>query len=121
MASPVPVLPDVGSMIVPLGRSRPSRSAASISRIATRSLIEPPGLKYSTLATTWGATPWAMRESRISGVLPIVSRIESLMSGCSAVSDGDAMWPLCQAGEVLEAVDARHEQVLAAAHGHHAR
>src|SRR3712207_3400270 len=85
MARPVPVLPDVGSMIVPPGRSRPSRSAASTSRIATRSLIEPPGLKYSTLATICGASPAPIRPSRTSGVSPTVSRIESLMSGSSRV------------------------------------
>src|SRR3712207_3703897 len=85
MARPVPVLPDVGSMIVPPGRSRPSRSAASTSRIATRSLIDPPGLKYSTLATTCGASPAPIRLSRTSGVSPTVSRIESLMSGSSLV------------------------------------
>jgi hypothetical protein len=86
MARPVPVLPEVGSMIVPPGRSRPSRSAASINRSATRSLIEPPGLKSSSLATTWGLRPAAIRLSRTSGVSPIVSKIESLMSACSAVS-----------------------------------
>src|SRR5215203_6744687 len=85
MARPVPVLPDVGSMIVPPGRSRPSRSAASTSRIATRSLIDPPGLKYSTFATICGVRPAPMRLSRMSGVSPTVSRIESLMSGSSLV------------------------------------
>src|SRR3712207_3296232 len=85
MARPVPVLPDVGSMIVPPGRSRPSRSAASTSRIATLSLIEPPGLKYSILATICGASPAPIRLRRTSGVSPTVSRIESLMSGSSRV------------------------------------
>src|SRR4051812_10877848 len=80
MASPVPVLPDVGSTIVPPGLSRPSCSAASTMRIATRSLIEPPGLKYSTLATSCGVSAAPMRERRTSGVSPTVSRIESLMS-----------------------------------------
>src|SRR5690348_6601101 len=67
-------------MIVPPGRRRPSRSAASIMRMATRSLIDPPGLKYSTFATSCGARPSPMRLRRISGVSPTVSRIESLMS-----------------------------------------
>src|ERR671912_913129 len=87
IARPVPVLPEVGSMIVPPGRRRPSRSAASTSRIATRSLIEPPGLKYSSLATTWGLTPAPMRLSRTSGVSPTVSRIESLISALEPVAD----------------------------------
>jgi hypothetical protein len=77
MARPVPVLPDVGSTMVPPGRSRPSRSAASIIAIAARSLIEPPGLSASTLATSWGTSPAPRRESRTSGVPPMASRIES--------------------------------------------
>src|SRR5215211_3638882 len=85
IARPVPVLPEVGSMIVPPGFSRPSASAASTIRIATRSLIEPPGLKYSTLATTCGVRPDAMRLRRTSGVSPTVSRIESLMSAGAAM------------------------------------
>src|SRR3954452_4897560 len=67
-------------MIVPPGRSRPSRSAASTMRIATRSLIDPPGLKYSTFATTCGEHPAAIRLRRTSGVSPTVSRSESLIS-----------------------------------------
>src|SRR4051794_6052141 len=72
-------------MIVPPGRSRPSRSAASTMRIATRSLIDPPGLKYSTFATSCGAHPCAIRLSRTSGVSPTVSRRESLISDVVAV------------------------------------
>src|SRR5918998_6507723 len=85
IARPVPVLPEVGSTIVPPGLSRPSASAASTIRIATRSLIEPPGLKYSTLATTCGVSPAAMRDRRMSGVSPTVSRMESLMSAGAAM------------------------------------
>src|SRR3954453_23888320 len=72
-------------MIVPPGRSRPSRSAASTMRIATRSLMEPPGLKYSTLATICGAHPWPIRLRRTRGVSPTVSRMESLISADVAV------------------------------------
>src|SRR3954452_266605 len=72
-------------MIVPPARNRPSRSAASTIRIATRSLIEPPGLKYSTLATICGANPAPIRLSRTSGVSPTVSRSESLISDVVAV------------------------------------
>src|SRR4051812_42259498 len=67
-------------MIVPAGLSRPSLSAASINRTATRSLIDPPGLNSSTFATICVLMSGAMRESRTSGVSPIVSRIDSLMS-----------------------------------------
>src|SRR3954447_26781091 len=80
MARPVPVLPEVGSMIVPPGRRRPSRSAASIIRRATRSLIDPPGLKTSILATSRQRSPGSNRLSRTIGVSPMVSRIESRMS-----------------------------------------
>ena len=49
------MLPEVGSTIVPPGRSAPEASAASTMRSAIRSFTEPPGLKYSTLASTAGA------------------------------------------------------------------
>src|SRR5688572_27778793 len=67
-------------MIVPPGRSFPSRSAASISPRTIRSLIEPPGFSISALATIGVRIPFAIRESLTSGVSPIVSRIESLIS-----------------------------------------
>src|SRR4051812_35105442 len=73
-------------MIVPPTRSRPSRSAASTMRMATRSLIEPPGLKYSTLATICGAHPAPIRLSRTSGVSPTVSSSESLISAVMAAT-----------------------------------
>jgi len=46
---------------------------------------EPPGLSASTLATSWGTNPAPRRESRTSGVPPMASRIESLMSTAGAV------------------------------------
>ena len=75
------MLPEVGSTIVPPGWSAPDSSAASIIRVAIRSFTEPPGLKYSTLASTTGpfsAPPTASRDrpSRSSGVLPIRSSRE---------------------------------------------
>src|SRR5512136_1513811 len=69
----MPVLPDVGSTIVPPGFSRPSRSAASTIASAMRSLIEPPGLARSDLIHT-SASP-NRRLIRIAGVLPMVSRM----------------------------------------------
>ena len=69
----------VGSMIVAPGLSRPSRSAASISATATRSLIDPPGLSASSFATRAGVTSWPSRESRTRGVSPIVARMDSWM------------------------------------------
>ena len=78
MASPTPVLPEVGSTIVPPGWSSPEASAASIIRSAMRSFTEPPGFRYSTFASTRGASPSPSSdvESRSSGVLPIRSRRE---------------------------------------------
>src|SRR5437764_1455248 len=75
MARPVPVFPEVGSTIVPPGRSRPSRSAASIRATATRSLIDPPGLNASSFATSCGRRPAPIRASRTSGVSPIAVRL----------------------------------------------
>src|SRR5215813_10728490 len=76
IARPMPVLPDVPSMIVPPGFSLPARSASSIIFTAMRSLIELPGLKVSILARTVpGTTPLVMRLMRTIGVSPIASRI----------------------------------------------
>ena len=72
-ASPTPVLPLVGSTIVPPGRRRPAFSASSTIRRAMRSLTLPPGLKYSTLARTVAWIPSVTLCSRTSGVLPISS------------------------------------------------
>jgi hypothetical protein len=79
MASPTPVLPEVGSTITPPGRSRPSRSAVSIIRRAIRSFTEPPGFRYSILARTSrvAAVPFVTDLSRSRGVLPITSVSES--------------------------------------------
>ena len=52
----MPVLPEVGSTIVPPGFSSPDSSAAVTIFSAMRSFTLPPGLKYSTLASTSGAS-----------------------------------------------------------------
>jgi len=72
-ASPTPVLPLVGSTMVPPGPSRPAFSASSTMRSAMRSFTLPPGLKYSTLASTVADSPAVTLRSRTSGVLPINS------------------------------------------------
>src|SRR3954447_904652 len=79
MARPTPVLPLVGSMSVPPGLSRPSRSAASIRDTATRSLIEPLGFIASIFATSCGLSPAPRRERRTRGVSPMASMIDSLI------------------------------------------
>lgn len=49
---PMPVLPEVGSMITESECSSPLASASSSIALAMRSLTLPAGLKYSSLATT---------------------------------------------------------------------
>jgi lysophospholipase L1-like esterase len=64
---------------VPPGWSSPDASAASIIRVAIRSFTDPPGLKYSTFASTSGAesaTSSSVVDNRSSGVLPIRSKSE---------------------------------------------
>ena len=50
------------------GRSAPDASAASIIRSAIRSFTEPPGLKYSTLASTVACKPSSRFEFHQRGV-----------------------------------------------------
>jgi hypothetical protein len=71
------VLPDVGSTMVPPGPSSPSASAASIMRTAMRSFTDPPGLRYSTLASTVAVSPAVTLVSRTRGVPPTRSTTES--------------------------------------------
>src|SRR3954468_5484892 len=74
MANPTPVLPDVGSTIVPPGFSFPSRSAASIIASPIRSLFDPPGFMYSSFASRFTGIPSTIRSSRTIGVSPTSSR-----------------------------------------------
>ena len=85
------MLPLVGSTMVPPGRSRPSRSAATIISSAGRSLDEPPGLVVSIfMASTLGIRSTSLiRFSRTSGVLPMRSTTESAIAVPS--SRGSAM------------------------------
>jgi hypothetical protein len=83
------VLPDVGSMIVPPGRSAPEASAASTMRSAIRSFTDPPGLKYSTLASTAGAPRPGLPSARVTvrsltrGVLPT----SSISDSCACIAN----------------------------------
>ena len=61
IARPTPVLPDVGSTMVPPGFSSPDCSAASTIRRAIRSFTDPPGFMYSILASTVQAIPSGSR------------------------------------------------------------
>ncbi len=85
------MLPLVGSTIVPPGRSSPLCSAASIMRRAIRSLTDPPGLKYSTLARTVAWMPAVTLRSLTSGVLPTRLIIESW--NCTVYSGVSEMVP----------------------------
>src|SRR5437899_3468237 len=78
IARPIPVLPEVPSMIVPPGLSSPAFSASSIIFTAMRSLIELPGLNVSIFASTVASiSPRVIRLMRTIGVSPIASRIVS--------------------------------------------
>src|SRR5262245_55609150 len=80
MARPTPVLPDVGSTMVPPGLRSPSRSAASIIATAGRSFTDPPGFVVSILATRSHVSPRPMHGSRTRGVSPMSPRTESATS-----------------------------------------
>ena len=74
IARPMPVLPEVGSMITESFFSRPFCSASSIIDSAMRSLMLAPGLARSSLIHT----SWVEPNSRFTftwGVLPMVSRM----------------------------------------------
>src|SRR5712692_5611332 len=74
MASPMPVLPLVGSTSVPPGLSTPRRSASSTMATAMRSLTLPPGLSDSTFASTVAPSGLGRRLRRTIGVCPMSSR-----------------------------------------------
>jgi len=71
-ASPTPVFPLVGSMMVAPGFSSPFFSASSIIARAMRSFTLPAGLKYSSLPISFAFTPLlALKfENSSNGVLP---------------------------------------------------
>ena len=76
-ASPIPVFPEVPSIIVPPGFNLPSASASSTILSAIRSFVEFPGLKVSTFAKTNASIPSTTLLSFTSGVFPIVPNIFS--------------------------------------------
>ena len=84
----MPVLPLVGSTIVPPGFSLPSRSAASMMRDAMRSLLDPPGLKYSIFASTVAVMPSVTEFSLTRGVSPTRSSTVSAYFMLSSLPAG---------------------------------
>ena len=77
-ASPIPVFPEVGSIITESFLSLPVFSASSIIAFAILSLTEPAGLKYSSFARILAFKPnsFSMFLNSTSGVLPTSSAAE---------------------------------------------
>src|SRR5881296_1005877 len=92
MASAMPVFPEVESMIVLPGTSRPHARPSSIILSAGRSFTEPPGLNPSSFAhmLTPGATPSRTWRISTSGVLPTRLATERAASGPSVGAVGRA-------------------------------
>src|SRR5688572_6549135 len=119
MASAIPVLPDVESMIVLPVTSLPFARPTSIIFRAGRSFTEPPGLKPSSFAKrrTSGGTPSRTCSSSTSGVLPISCRTEGATGGepplaSIAAECGAAAVPVM--GRSRTARDRRHDRQLVA-------
>ena len=74
-ARPIPVLPDVGSMITAPGFRTPLSSASSIILRAIRSLALPAGLKYSSFTSILASSPSSFSRFPTSrrGVFPTSS------------------------------------------------
>ena len=98
-ASPIPVLPLVGSISVSPGLILPAFSASSIILFPIRSFIEPPALKNSHLTSIWHLIPSleAILLTCTKGVFPILSSIEGMIGnlGCCLLEEcGHASWLL---------------------------
>ena len=76
IAKPIPVFPEVHSIIVPPGFISPFASASNNIFNAILSLIEFPGLKVSTLIKTLALMPGRIFLICTKGVFPIVSKID---------------------------------------------
>ena len=72
-ARPIPVLPDVGSMITEPSFKIPFSSASSIIAFAILSLTLPAGLRYSSFTRSVASKPssFSMFTTSTSGVFPI--------------------------------------------------
>src|SRR5215475_10106000 len=123
MARPTPVLPDVGSTIVPPGLSLPSRSACSIIASPIRSLTEPPGFRYSSLARIRAWPGGERLSSRTIGVPPTRSRTVGYSRGIAQsleLRDARRAVGLGSGRELLgfDQHDSGHERRDADAHEH---
>src|SRR4051812_12885154 len=90
MASEMPVLPLVGSRIVAPGRRVPSASATRIMLSAARSLIEPVGLRSSSLAHNRTVALGDSLGRPTSGVLPTESASEAYRATVGRSAAGDS-------------------------------
>src|SRR5262249_13805925 len=81
IASPMPVLPLVGSTSVAPGLTMPRRSASSTMASAIRSFTLPPGFSDSILASTVAPPGFGMRFRRTRGVAPTRSNTELAVLG----------------------------------------
>ena len=75
IANPRPVFPDVPSIIVPPGLSKPFLSASNTILIPILSLTEFPGLNVSYFAYTGQGKSFTILFNLTIGVLPIVSEM----------------------------------------------
>src|SRR3954468_17823436 len=97
----MPVLPDVASMIVLSGVSRPDASPSRIILAAARSLTDPPGFCHSAFA--YNSTPGLSRSNwcrRTKGVLPIMSRTEE--SGARFRTDAASVDGMAQVNRISD-------------------
>jgi len=105
-ASAMPVFPLVGSISTESLSMRPEASASSIIATPMRSLTLESGLKNSSLSRMSATAPWAraVRWSRTSGVLPMVSvmslKMRDMGAGirCSARPPGGSGIPRGSSG-----------------------
>src|SRR5947209_505924 len=105
----MPVLPLVGSTMVSPALSRPSRSAERIISSAMRSLIDPPGLPRSTLATISAPLGEASLRTRTSGVRPMRPRTSSAMRSLTVDSEARAHPALERSKDDLLGSEANHQ------------
>ena len=89
MARPIPVLPEVGSMMVSPGLMRPCFSASRIIRLPIRSLTLPPAFMNSHFARiSHSCVPLPILLRRTRGVHPTWSRIDDEIRGRSQPGGG---------------------------------
>ena len=99
-ARPIPVFPEVGSIIVDPFFNAPVFSASSIIALAIRSFTLPAGLKYSSFSSTVASSPSARSIFSASrrGVFPIRSKMLLLIFAiiillfCLLPDTGYAAW-----------------------------